>query len=493
MSERAQTYLARALILALAVAAMLPLRHDFPPITDFPEHAATVATLVDLSNRGPLSEWYELDYVHTQYWLMAVTAAKLTALVNDPALALVLLLAAASIGLVAALLRFARRHGLDERLVVVAIPLLWSRPFSLGFIPFLLASPLVVLALTDISAPQRPSLRQHARIAAFGLAVFFLNLASAVWLLGAAVLIALVLDGRHALRRAAGALTLIIPMGAWVALSSVTNVDVSRYSVSMTPRWWSPKHILLEAPQWLTDRWSGDLDLVVLALVLLGVVACLIPTGERDTSSRRVALTVFLATFALVFALPFERGWLWGLSMRFLPMAVTVAPLALSARRGVFRHVAVVLFAIASVLSIIDAERHTQLAQVELSGISLLRGLPAGSRLLQLSFDDGSSVANDALASHAGAYHRVWNRGPNEPSFVDLPQSVLRYREGKEPWTRPWPWEFAPNEYDNLREGHQYDFVLTRGTGPSFPPSVAGPAFELLREDGAFRLYRRVP
>lgn len=491
--------------LGLAALAMAPLRHELPPILDFPEHAATIATLVDLWRHGPLDAWYTTDFLHTQYWLMAVVGAALAPLVGGPAAALKVLLVTASVGLVAALLRLAARLSLDERLVVIAVPLLWSRPFTLGFVPFVLATPLVVLALAELAGEERPSPRRHVLIGGLALATFFLNLTSVVWLVGAALVMALAREARPGawrsalkpvLSRVLALGVLVVPVAAWLAFSSVTNVDASRFAVSMKGQWWSPLHLLRDAPAWLMDRWSGDVDVGLLTVLVAACLALLLPVGAREPSPGRwPAVALFVVTAALTLALPFERGWLWGLSTRFLPMALTLAPLALSCRRGVVRHVVVGAFVAVSLVNAWDVERHVAAAQDELRGVTALRGLPEGTRVLQLTFDDGSAQVLDSIVGHASAWHRVWNRGPNEPSFVDLPQSVLRYREGKAPWTRPWPWEFSPNDYDNAREGPHHDFVLTRGQGPSFPPppGTAGPAWRLLRESGAWRLWERAP
>lgn len=473
----------RVLALGLAALAMAPLRHEFPPITDFPEHAATIATLADSWTSGPLSTWYELDFVHTQYWLMAVLGALLAPLVGGPVAALKVLLVLSSVGLVAALMRLAKTFELDERLALVAIPLLWSRPFTLGFIPFVMAAPLVVWALAEVGGVVAPTRRAHVLVAALCLAVFFLNLASVVWLCVAAV--AVVATRKLEWRRLIGLGALVVPVVAWLGFSDVTNVDSSRFAVSMDGRWWSPKHLLLEAPSWLTDRWSGDFDVVLLAALVLAIAVL-----AEARSFNRPALALCLSTAALTLALPFERGWLWGLSTRFLPVTLMVAPFVWNKRA---RGVVVAAFAAIGLITSWNVDQHVARAQEELRGVSLLKALPVGKRVLQLTFDDGSAVVNDSIVSHASAYHRVWNHGANEPSFVDLPQSVVSYREGKAPWTRPWPWEFKPNEYDNAREGAQYDFVLTRGQGTSFPPptGTAGPTWALLRESGAWRLYSR--
>jgi hypothetical protein len=493
----------RLFALGLAAVAMLPLRHEFPPLADFPEHAATIATVQDLWFHGPLETWYQTNFTHTQYWLMAVLGALLAPLVGGASTALKILLVSASVGLVASLLRLASALQLDERLVVMVVPLLWTRPFTLGFVPFLMAAPLVVLVLAEVGAVQRPTLRGHALIALLSLATFFLNLASVVWLLSAGVAASAAREFtlsrwqaalRPVLTRLAGLVALLPLLGVWLFSSSVMNVETSRFAVSMEAHWQSPRHLLRDAPVWLMNRWKGDLDVVLLTVLLVALVALLLPLGAREPSpGRRVAMALWLTTSSLTLALPFDRGWLWGLNTRFLPLSLMLAPLAFSHRRGPLRHIVVTVFVIVALITAWNVERHVVAAQPELAGLALIRGLAPG-RLLQLTFDANSEVlVDDSTVSHASAWHRVWNHGANEPSFVDLPQSVLQYRENKAPWMRPWPWEFSPEAYDNAREGPHYDFVLTRGTGASFPPSpnVTGPTWRLTGESGAWRLWAR--
>jgi hypothetical protein len=483
----------RIVALLLALVAMLPLRHPFPPITDFPEHAATIATVADVWSNGPLSTWYQLDFAHTQYWLMAVLGAALAPLVGGPAAALKVLLGLASVGLVAALLRLARALELEESLALVAVPLLWSRPFTLGFVPFLMATPLVLLVFAEVGAVTPPTPRRAVLASLLGLATFFLNLASVVWLVVGVVALAVTRERRLLpWRRLTPALALAVPVLAWLLFSDVTNVDASRFAVSMKGQWWSPKHLLLEAPEWLTDRWAGSLDGWCLAALLVAVALTLVPIGEKEASPGRWPMVaLFVATASLTLALPFERGWLWGLSTRFLPITATLAPLAFSARRGVARRLAVGVFAGLALLTSWDAERNVVAAQAELEGLAVLEGLPSAARVLQLTFDDSSAVLRDATVSHGVAWHRVWNHGAAEPSFVDLPQSVVRYREGRAPWLRPWPWEFSPAEFDNVREGPHHEYVLVRGATSTFPPSGDGPRWRVLRELGSWRLFER--
>lgn len=481
-----------ALALVLSGVALLPLRHPFPPITDFPEHAATIATVLDLWRSGPLAGFYETDFLHTQYWLMAVLGALLAPLVGGPVAALKTLLVLSTVGTAAAITRVARALDLDERLALLSAPLVWTRPFSLGFVPFLLAAPLVLLAVTEVCALRRPTRARHLVVTLLGLAVFFLNLTSLVWLFAMGAAGALVLERGSptlALRRCLGLVALVLPVGGWTLTSAVTHVDESRFAVPMFAVWRPLKVFFRELPQWLTDRWSGEVDLLVLGLVGVGLVVSALPVGTREPSwGRKVVSAWLLATVALVFALPFQRGWLWGLSWRFLPFVLLLLPFSLARFTGPLRLAALGCFTVAGLLAAWDAERHTVAAQDELAGLEVLRGLPTGSRLRQFTFDESSAVANDTLVSHAGAYHRVWNLGPNEPSFVDLPQSVVRYLPGKEPFRRAWTWSDDPLQFDEAREGPSYDAVLVRGDGP-FPPP--GSTWVLRRRSGAWSVWTR--
>jgi hypothetical protein len=483
-----------------AAAATLPLRHRFPAITDFPEHAATIATVHDVFFGGPLADWYRLDFVHTQYWLLAVLGAVLTPLAGGAGESLTLLLALSVVGTVLALMRLLQSLELDEGLALVAVALVWTRPMTLGFVPFLLAAPLVLLALAEVGAVRRP---RGALVATLGLATFFLNLASVVWLGVGALALALSREAstgpwralpRRAWTRLWGVALLAVPVAGWWLFSDVTNVDATRFTVSMRGQWWSPLKLVKETPGWLLDRWHGDTDAWWLGGLLVAVVVLALPVGVKEPSSgRRPALALALSTLGLCLALPFERGWLWGLSARFLPMAVALVAVAVANRRGLVRQVGLALLAVVASGVTWLADDRFAAAQDELRGAELLHGLPSSARVLQLSFEENSSVSLDAATPHLVAWHRVWNHGANEPSFVDLPQSVVRYREGKAPWLRPWPWEFSPEGYDNAQEGAHHDFVLVRGEGASFPPKEGspGPGWQLVKERPGWRLFAR--
>ncbi|MFZ5440255.1 MAG: hypothetical protein ACOZQL_09620 [Myxococcota bacterium] len=494
----------RAIILMSSAVVMLPLRHLVPPLTDFGEHAATIATVHDVLFGGPLDAWYELDLLHTQYWLMALVGALLSPLVGGPVAALKLLLVAASVGATAAMLRLLRVLELDERLALAAVALTWTRPMALAFVPFVLALPLVLLVFAEVGGVERPSRAAHVRVALLGLATYLLNLASLMWLGVGAFAVVLARELRRAparevlagvVRRLPGVLVLALPIALWMLTSGVARADPTQFAVSMTPRFWSLPRLLKDGPLWILDCWVDRSGRTLNHVYLGALVLLALPLGAKEPSSgRRAAIALAVATTLLCVALPFERGWLWGLNARFLAAAALLLAPALAFRRGVARSLALAGLGAVSLGAAWNTERLTLVTQQEARGVELLRELRPGSRLLQLSFDQGSAVSHDSVTSHLSGFHRAWNHGPNEPSFVDLPQSVLHYRAGRAPFLRPWPSELSPNEYDNAREGPAYDWVLVRGEGPSFPPAegTPGPRWELVQSVEGWRLFRRL-
>lgn len=496
--DRHPGWLALTWLGALAVAWPL-LAHAYPPCSDFPEHAATVAAFVDLQRGGPLAAWYQADFAHTQYWLAALVASWLSPAVGGPIAALRLLLALAVGGQVLAARWLFGALEVDRRWALLAGVMAWTRPLVLGLVPFVLGLPLVLLGFGLVAHPRAARWPRQAALGALALACFYLNLANVVWLVAGGVALAWARRagapaGRAVLRSTWGLAALLPPGLHWLLTSDVMHPDATAFRGDFTPRFQAPWRVLAEAPEWLTDQWPDRSGLVLLAAWGALLLAAALPVGARAPGRPTAARALVVATAALWFALPFERGWLWGLNQRFAPSLLVLLPAVFAARatwlrRGVFAGGLALTLASAAL-----AERQARRYQRALDEVvTVLEGLP-GARLLQLTFDQQSDVMNDAAFLHVSGYHRVWNGGGNEPSFVDTPQSVLRYRPEKKPWLRPWPWEFEPEKFDNAREGPQYDAVLVLGATGTFPPPPGdGPTWRLARQSGRWRLYAREP
>ena len=489
-----------ALTWLCALAVCWPLLHRFPPSSDFPEHAATVATLVDLQHGGPLASWYSADFSHTQYWLAAVVASWLSPFAGGPAEALRLLLAFALAGQLLALRWLLGVLGADRRLVLLAGVMVWSRPLVLGFVPFVLGIPLVLVAFGLVARPEAARWRNQVALAAVALGCFYLNLSNVLWLVVGATAVAWAAHGRgsRSLRSMVAASwglgVLVVPVGQWFLMSAVMHPDPAAFRKDFLPRFLAPWQVVGDAPGWLSDQWPGHAGLFVLVLWGLLVLGLVVPVGGSKLGQAALpARVLVLATAALWLVVPFEQGWLWGLNQRFAPFLMMLFPAAFAPREPWRRRLVPLLGAALTIAASAIAERQTARFEREMADVeALLTGL-SGQRLLQLTFDHSSDVAFDSVFLHVNAYHRVWNHGPTEPSFVDTPQSVLHYRPERKPWLRPWPWEFEPQQYDNAREGLQYDVVLVRGESPTFPPPLeaGGPRWERVRRAGSWTLYAR--
>ena len=495
-----------ALTWVCAAAVCWPLLHRFPVSIDFPEHAATVATLADLRGGGQLASWYSADFLHTQYWLAALLATALSPLAGGPAEALRWFLALALAGQLLALRWLFGSLGVDRRLTLLAGVMVWSRPVTLGFIPFLLGAPLVLLGFGLVARATAPRWPNQVLLAAIALCCFYLNLSNVLWLGVGATAVAWAAHGRRpgtqglwsqlALRPMVAALwglgVLVVPLGQWLVTSSVLHPDPTAFRKDFLPRFHPPWKVLADAPEWLTDLWPGHLGLWLLGGWALLMLDLFLPRRAPGTALP-VARALVGATALLWFAIPFEQGWLWGLNQRFAPFLMMLLPAASGVRQHWSRRLIPLLGVALTLASAALAERQTSRYQNEMDDLeTVLTGL-TGARLLQLTFDHDSEVIRDSVSLHAGGYHRVWNHGPNQPSFVDTPQSVLHYLPAQKPWLRPWPWEFRPEHYDTLREGPQYDVILVRGQGPSFPPpaEAGGPTWRPLRRAGVWTLYGR--
>jgi hypothetical protein len=309
---------------------------------------------------------------------------------------------------------------------------------------------------------------------------FYASLPAALF--AAAAGAALALAARQGLGRLAWSLVLLLPAAHWALTSQVVA------QAPTTWRWLVPKEFPRELPFWLGDVWRGDVDsalLVLWGLLALAAAGLALRSGQRPV---REAAAVAAVAFALTFGLPYEIGWLWGLSTRLLALACVLLvllwpPARSRARAGLALGAALLCVAVAAHAWV----RALAFAHEVEPALALLRAAPPGTRLLQLTFDEHSAVLREEGFHHLGAWHRVWNHGLNEPAFTTLPQSPVRYREGRTPALRAFGWEFQPLQYDDAREGDGYDVLLTR----SAPQGFLAARWKPLRCEGAWCLWGR--
>ncbi len=137
------------LCLAVAVVATAPLWcFRFPPLQDLPTHLSTLRILHDLHNpQFGLDADYRGDLGSTQYVLFYVLGDGLSYLVGVRAAGL-LVASGYMVGTVMATYGLLNALGKDPRLSLFVVPCLVNGLFILGFLPFFVGLPLMLLAWT---------------------------------------------------------------------------------------------------------------------------------------------------------------------------------------------------------------------------------------------------------------------------------------------------------------------------------------------------------
>src|SRR5690606_3639184 len=109
--------------------------------------------------------------------------------------------------------------------------------------------------------------------------------------------------------------------------------------------------------------------------------------------------------------------------------------------------------------------------------------IPEGSRTAALVFDRGSEQVRFSPFLHAGAMLQAGRGGAVMFTFVDFPQSPVRFRDEARPPRVPPRWEWTPERVRPEELGY-YDYVLVRGG----PGAIAGSArFELVFDGARWR------
>ncbi|HZY04949.1 MAG TPA: hypothetical protein VFF02_15770, partial [Anaeromyxobacteraceae bacterium] len=142
---RAAERVAGALLLAAAVAPFWAAR--FLPLLDLPQHlglAVAVARAGDPAS--PFAHYLEVDPWPVPYWTFSGAMWLLQKLFS-PEVAGKLVLSGYAAGLPLAAGFLLRSLGRDPRWAVLAVPLVFSTNLFYGFLPFLLGTPLLLLAL----------------------------------------------------------------------------------------------------------------------------------------------------------------------------------------------------------------------------------------------------------------------------------------------------------------------------------------------------------
>lgn len=479
------------------VAALLAGRHL--PSTDLAQHTATIATMRDLLLGDPgVTQHFTLALGRTQYVLFYVVGAALAAPLGAEG-AVRALLVAVAVTLPLANRALARALGRDERLALLSLPLLFSQAWVIGFLNFLASLPLVLagLALVVRQAAQ-PTRRRALWLAAASCGIFFLHLSSFLFFVPAAGVALLLLGGRARWKAPALRFGWLLPAAVlsltWLAVSPVVHPGDVGFEVPQGISFRAPLESIAALPEALTDVWRTRWDEVLLAawaLVVLVLLAGATVRGPSDDArGARVALWLAALGALLYFAMPYSVGWLFMLDDRYAVLTALVLPLA--GRPGASRAggVALASAAVIALGSAALAFANVRAFQAEAAGIDeALALLPPGAKVLALVPDEASrsAVAKSMPLHHLPALHRARTGGIVELSFLELPQSPVRYRDGHQPPRRPWGWEWHREGLPTAEDAAWFDAIVVGDA--SGRPVELGPPFTRVGQAGRWWIF----
>jgi hypothetical protein len=517
----------RALTAAVALATAIPLwLTAHLPFTDLPQHAAMISTLRHWWDPAfRVQEHFTIAFSQTQYLLYYLVGALLAFPLGTAERANLVLLSVIAIAFPYSLRSLLRALQFDERLALFGSTLFWSQTLLIGFFNYLAAMPMTLwgLALT-VQLARAPSRKLQIQLGLLSLAIFYMHLSAFVFFAPAAGLALLILnpDSDNSLAapeikpglmdRFFNYLKKIWPRFLWtipillaallfLLKSPVVRPSTVGWTQPMVTSWEDIDTALKNLPDALMDIWHGPQDEWCL-LALITAAALLAWPQKRDEAEprgltlRRGVAALWIAFAALLyFAFPVSIGWLWQLNERYALIFVLLVPLLLKPVRGWRGAMPLVLVAATGLFAAGNAQVVFRGFEREVGNFDrVLDQTEPGKHLVSMIFEQNSRVAKFSPFLHYGSYYRARKGGVASFSFAELPQSPVRYIEGKGPPTKTAGWEWHPLDYNNAREGNYYDYWLVHGY---FDPLTrlsltGGPQWRLKVRDGEWALYEKV-
>jgi hypothetical protein len=369
--------------------------------------------------------------------------------------------------------------GKDERLCLLAIPLLVNMMFIYGLFPFLFGIPLMLWALaTSILYFERPTLKRGALLSVLALALFYSHIFPfGIFAIGFAALFPWGSPSRW-LR----ALAPVIPAAAftswWLFFTTAGKLVRGAATDNAADPHKTPDAAILDLPNWFTNVFRDNTDeLILIALAILVVAILGLSQGEIDSSkpvARRYVLLP-LACIVLYFLLPEGHGYIWLIAQRFpILFAILAIPLLPMPRgpRGMLAFTAALALAVVSVTNtckhFIDFEKH-EVGDID----DAIEAMAPRSKVCALIYDKGSSIMNNQPFLHFGSYYQVAKGGVVMFTYAGYAHWPVDFLPGHYPPPgKParLRWEWTPEQVSMQEIFPYYDYVLTRGSG--FRPPV---------------------
>lgn len=470
-----------AAFVLIALAASAPAWIvQYPPVQDLPYHMAVTRVIRSLGDPAFALSDFTLTLGRTQYLLYYLAGTALSYLLGVFH-ANVVLVAAYFAGTVLSLRALLSSLGKDERLCLLAIPLLPNTLYMHGLMPFLIGIPLLFWGLaTAVRYYAQPTVKRGILLGALALALFYSHVMPfGLFGIGCLALFPWARPKQWAVR--AAPLIPSLAVALWWLWTTGSGGAVRTVMQGTGPRPVRPMEAAIrDIPNWLLDVFrdaSDEMALVGLFVLVLAIVAAGSSNGAQAKTTQRTLryAAVPVACVLFYFIMPQGHDFIWPLSQRFVVLfALTAIPL-LTLPQGLRGHVlsgAALALGLASTVTTCSRFIDFQLHEVGDFDQALATMAP-GKKVAALIYDRGSRITHHNPFLHFGSYYQVHKGGVVMFTFAGYPHWPFTFKPGHFPppgTAARRRWEWTP-EQTPIRELYPYyDYVLTRGSGFR-PPS----------------------
>ena len=437
------------------------------------------------------------DYVFTfgksQYVLFHVVGALLSILTGSAEVATKLLLTASGFAMPYALVLLLRALDRDPRLAVFGAAPFWSRPLTMGFVPYVASVPVTAWGLALATRQARaPTKKRAIGLAILAVLLFYLHAnAYVLFVLGA---VAIQLAMWRGLWPTARALVWLVPSailaGAWSLYGAMAH-SLDQGFVIYTPL----RELIAEFPSWSHDTWQSHVD-EGCAIALWSAFGCLV-IQRGETTERRLSFIAALpfACAALTFILmPYGVGVGVMLNVRIAVFVTLFAPLLIETVPGWRSSLPLAVATAATFVLAGDAVFEVRrIEREEIGDVGrLLDRVAPNAHVLTLPFHLTSRHTHWAPWTFIGSYARARHGGVASFSFSEIDHWPVHYRVGKAPPPKGIFWTFDSCQYRNEIDGLYFDYVLSRGNVDPFRDAPPGPVWEKVDVERDFTLWKKV-
>jgi len=450
------------LVLVAGVIATIPVwLTSFPPMVDLPEHAAQVALLRNLHDPG--FHFAGLFWVNwfTPYLLGYMLVYALTP-VCGVVIACKIVVAVSLGALPVATALLMRETGADCFWALLTLPVMYGFSYSWGFLNFLVATPIGLLALAVfIRHIRRPTARGAAAVALLSVLLFFSHALIYLFFGFIAGVYALLETG--SLRKT---VLTVFPIAAAVPLAVLWYLRTKSDPGVQDPVFWDLNWITTLDPHTWGGRVTGFFPRLLgvwppLPCLILGVALFALPflAGVRLVKRPSVwaPLVICLATTLLA---PTGGHSGWALAQRFTVFALPFFVIGLQkpkSTRPSWR--AATFFLLFAWMSVILAQ--TMSFDAEARGFGpILSAMEPNQRTLSLMFMQDTKASPAPAFVHFPAWYSATKHGVVDMNFAVFPVALVRYRPSLTPQP-PGVSEWHPQTFrwDTWR-GDQYRYFV---------------------------------